>query len=294
MKTTHHSFQLLTVMACALVLLPGCAAKKGTLADKGPDYRLEYRMQKGQPMQYDLVSEFVSTMEVMGQKINVESDSRNLFTLTPAGLNQGNYRFNVKIDTAYIHIESPRGRMEPDMSAVVGAGFIFELSSKGQEVDCSGAKDLKYSMGEYEELSLFSDFKTFFPDLPAEGIKPGGTWSNQDTLVEEGSSGFLEFITTNDHRVEAVEPFDGHDCLRIRTTYSGSMQGEGDMQGAKTRTEGTIAGEYTWYFAYKKGVLLRISNEGRAESTTVATGHGNEITIPGTRDFRSTASLVMN
>jgi hypothetical protein len=233
-------------------------------------------------------------MEVMGQQIELKSDSRNLFTLSSVGLNNGNSQYNVVIDTAYVHIQSPRGEISPDMAAVIGSGFLLELSPKGREIDCSGAKELKYNMGEYEELSLFSDFKTFFPDLPDDRIRPGETWSNQDTLVEEGKSSFLEFVTRNDHVLEAVESFEGHECLRIRTAYAGSMHGEGELQGAMTRTTGTITGDLVWYFAYKEGILIKVINEGKAESTTVASGEGRELTIPSTRSFHSIAMLVKN
>jgi hypothetical protein len=294
MKTTIKTISTLIMAFIVIQIMTGCAAKRSTYGDSRTGYQLEYRMPKGMPMQYDIVSEFVSNMQVMGQEFDVESNSRNLFTLSPNGLDNGNLQYRVTIDSAYIFLSTPQGEMIPDMSQVIGGEFLFNVSPKGREMDCSGARELIYSMGQYEELSLFSDFKTLFPDLPTKRIKPGETWSNVDTLVEESKSGYMEFITLNEHVIEAAESCQGYDCLKIQTTLSGSIQGEGDLQGAKTVTSGTLTGNYTWYFAYKEGIFVKVIAQGKAENTTVATGEGREIKIPSVRDYSTSTTLVMN
>ena len=195
MKTIQKTTKVLMLALLSILLLAGCAAKKNINGDTRSGYRLEYRMPKGEPFQYDLKSEFVSNMDVMGQKIEVESSARNLFTLTPAGLSNGNFLYNVSIDSAEVHFSTPRGEIKPDMGNIAGAEFQFEVTPKGRELDCTGAEKLKYSLGEYEEMDLSGDFKTLFPDLPATPVKPGESWATVDTLVEKSNSGFLKFIT---------------------------------------------------------------------------------------------------
>ncbi len=294
MKTKKQFFTAFICTTALLFLLAGCAAKKGTYGDSKTGYKLDYKMPKGQPMQYDLISEFASDMELMGQAYEVEGNSRNLFTLAPSGLNNGNNRYVVTIDSAYVRLSTARGEMTPDLGQVIGRNFDLEVSPKGKEVDCSGARDLTYSMGGYEELDFFTDFKSLFPDLPDRPVKPGEPWTNVDTVVEKSSTGFLEFVILNEHRVESAEPFEGYDCLKIRTTFTGTIQGEGDLQGASTKTSGTLQGELTWYFAYKEGFFILSETRGEAETTTLASGEDREVTIPSTRKFSNTTKLVMN
>ena len=291
MKTIKQIHSLI-LMAGVIAFTPACSVKKSAYGDAKTGYKMEYRMPKGEPLHYDLVSEFNSNMKVMGQEFDVESNARNLFTLTPAGLSNGNNLFNVTIDTVYMYINSPGGEIVPDMAGIPGSQFLFEVSPKGKEVDCSGAEELKYKLGESEEMNLSSDFMTFFPDLPDRPVKPGDRWSNLDTLLEKSSSGFLQFITQNENTIESIEPFDGFDCLMIRTTYTGSIHGEGTMQEAETKTSGSIEGEMTWYFAYKEGRYIKSMTTGRATTKTIASAPGREIEIPSIRDYSIETALV--
>lgn len=284
---------MVMVSALTIQLMAGCAAKKNMYGDSRSGYRLEYRMPKGEPYQYDLKSEFVSTMDVMGQKIEVASNARNLFTLTPAGLSNGNYRYKVSIDSAQIQFNTPRGEIVPDMGKITGAEFQFEVTPKGREIDCSGAEKLKYNLGEYEELDLSGDFKTLFPDLPATPVKQGDSWATVDTLVEKSNSGFLQFVTLSTHTVEAAEPYAGMDCLRIHTTFTGTIGGDGTMQEATTSTSGTLEGESTWYFAYKEGRFIKSEMQGKAVTNTKASAPGREIEIPSARRYSNSTTLVM-
>ena len=294
MKTTSQFFTAFISATALLLLLAGCASKKGIYGDSKTGYKLDYRMPKGQPMQYDLVSDFVTNMELMGQAYEVEGKSRNLFTLAPHGLKDGNNKYVVTIDSAYVYLNSARGEMKPDLTQVLGRNFDFEVSPKGKEVDCSGARELTYSLGGYEELDFFADFKSLFPDLPDRPVKPGEPWTNVDTVLEKSSAGFLEFIILNEHQVESAGPFEGYDCLRIKTTFTGTIAGEGELQGARTKTSGTLQGELTWYFAYKEGIFILSETTGEAETTTLASGEGREVTIPSTRKFNNITKLVMN
>jgi hypothetical protein len=291
MKTTQIIYRSV-ISLIVITMLPGCASKKNTWGDARKGFNLEYRMPETGQLQYDHDAAFTSGMEVMGQTIEVSSNSKNLFTMQTIGQEKGNYELNVTIDTAYIQFQSPRGEMKPDMDKVIGKDFLFVVSPKGRVVDCSGAEELTYSLGESEELNIASDFKTLFPNLPDRSLKIGEKWNNIDTLVEKGSSGSLRFISFNEHLLESMEPFEGYDCLKIKTTYSGTMDGEGNIQGAATKTEGTIEGEYTWYFAYKEGIFIQVKSKGLAKSVTEVSGEGREMSIPSTRDFSSVTNLV--
>ena len=291
MKTTQIIFE--TVIALIVIsMLPGCASKKNTWGNARQGFTLEYRMPEAGKLQYGHDAAFTSGMDVMGQTIEVSSNSRNLFTMKSMGQENGNYELNVTIDTAYIQFQSPRGPITPSMDNVIGKDFLFIVSPKGRVVDCTGAEELTYSLGESEELNIAGDFKALFPNLPDRPLKIGEKWNSIDTLVENGSSGSLRFISFNEHLIENIEPFEGHECLKIKTTYTGTMDGEGNIQGATTKTEGTIEGEYTWYFAYKEGIFIHVNLKGLAKSVTEVSGEGREMSIPSTRDFTSVTKLV--
>jgi len=293
MKTIHfiNRSVIAVILLGAIMTLAGCAAKKNTWGDPKTGVILEYRMPDTDKLQYDLTSDYVQGMEVMGQKVDLTSNSRNVFTMEAKGMENGNHKLNVTIDTVYIHIQSPRGEIVPDMGGVIGKSFDLMVSPKGKELDYSGAESLKYVLGMSEELSIASDFQAVFPNLPDKPIKVGESWNSVDTLVEKSGSGYLQIITYSENMVEGIETFKGYDCVKIHSTFAGTLEGSGDMQGIKTQTTGTIEGKDTWYFAFKKGLFLKMTSEGKAISTTKTTGE-REMTIPGTRDFAIVTELI--
>lgn len=292
MKTTQLISGSVISIILIVSILAGCAAKKNIWGDPETGLNLEYRMPEKGMLQYDLNSEYVQAMEVMGQKVDVASNSRNLFSMENSGIEDGSYKLNVTIDTAFIHFETTRGKLDPSMDGVIGKQFTYKVTPSGREVDYSEAEDLKYILGESEELSIASDFMTLFPDLPEGLVKVGDTWTSVDTANEKSNSGYLEIITKNNNMIQGIEAYNGYECLKIHTTFSGVLSGSGKMQGINTSTSGSIEGEGDWYFAYKEGIFIKISTTGQAKSTTEAKGEGREISIPGTRDFQVIAELV--
>lgn len=294
MKTIQLTRVLLLQLVLITTMLAGCAAKKNIWGDPKTGLTLEYRMPDKGKIQYDLNSEYVQAMEVMGQKVDVAAKGQNLFSMENSGFEDGSYKLNVTIDTAFIHIESPGGKLDPSMDGVIGKQFNYRVTPLGKEVDYSEAENLKYKLGDTEELNIASDFMTLFPDLPESPVKVGDTWNSIDTTYEKGTSGYLEIVTKNNNMVQGIETYQGYQCVKIHTTFSGLMNGSGKMQGINTATTGSVEGEGDWYFAYKEGLFIMISTSGQAKSTTEAIGEGREIIIPGTRDFKVIAEMVSN
>lgn len=293
MKTKHliiRAFTGLTIVSVVL-LLAGCAAKKNTWGDAKNGYILEYKMKDSKNLSYDQSTEYSQGMEVRGQKIDLNADSKSLFTMEPMGTENGNHKLNVTIDTMFIRINTSQGIIEADMSDVIGKNFDFVVSAKGKELDYSGAEDLKYILGMQGELNVASNFQTVFPNLPEKPIKVGESWNSIDTLTEKSQAGYLNIITHLDNNLEGIETFMGYECAKVRSTYSGFLEGSSEAQGMKLVTTGTIEGSDTWYFAYKEGLFLKMVSEGKAISTTTAKG-AEEIIIPGTRDFTISMELV--
>lgn len=276
-----------------LFLFTGCAAKKNIWGDPDKGLTLEYRMPDKVQLTYGISSDYIQSMEVMGQNIEMTSESRNLFTMEPAGKKSGNHTMNVTVDTAYILIKTQQGELIPEMDQVIGKPFMMVVSPLGRELDCSGAAELKYKLGPSEELDISSDFKTLFPDLPGKPVVVGDSWNTTDTVVEKGSSGYLELVTRRAHLVEGIEHVEGYACVRVKSTFTGTLNGSGSMQGLQTKTTGTFEGEDTWYFAFKEGLFVKLISSGQAITTTEAKGQNRDIVIPGKRDFEIVTGLVL-
>lgn len=281
------------LLICAALLLPGCAAKKNTWGDTRKGLILEYRMPTQHVLKYDLTSEFIMGMDVMGQEVDVTTNSRNAFSIQPQDTQDGNHRLQVVIDTLYMKVVSPRGEINPDMSSVIGHPFALVISPKGKELDFSEAEALKYQLGEYQELNVSSDFQTLFPNLPDKPVTIGDTWNSVDTVVEKSQDGYLRMTSTLVHTLEGYEVLAGYDCVKIQSVYQGNLEGESESRGIQMKTTGNFEGMDTWYFAYKEGLLLKNTSQGRAVTETKALGD-KEIIIPGTRDFAVVTQLIDN
>jgi hypothetical protein len=181
--------------------------------------------------------------------------------------------------------------MEADMSNVVGKNFELVLSEKGKELDYSDAETLTYDLGGQKELNVSSSFQTAFPNLPDVPVRVGDSWSSIDTLTEKSDAGYLNIITQLESRLESLESCMGYDCIKVVTSYSGILEGNSAAQGVNLITTGTIEGTDTWYFAYKEGLFLKMDSKGLSSTTTKATG-GQDLVIPGTRDFAIVTELV--
>lgn len=293
MKTTNFFSVLLSAMMLVsiIAILTGCAAKKNIWGDPDKGLVLEYRMPDSQLLRYNHTTEYSQEMEVRGQQIELNSNSGHLFTIEPKGTEDGNNKMNVTIDSIYIEIDSPQGKVKADMGSVIGQHFDFLVSVKGEELDYSGAEDLKYSLGNEAELNIASDFQTLFPNLPNNPIRVGDSWTSIDTLLEKSGSGYLRIVTIIDHTLEGLEKYMGYDCIKVQSSYSGSMEGSSETQGIKLTTTGNIEGTGTWYFAYKEGLFVKMISKGKANSTTKAMAE-KEIIIPGSRDYAMVTELV--
>lgn len=293
MKTTKLicGSALVLVLMSLTILLDGCSAKKNAWGDPSTGLILEYRMPETENLQYDLTSEFVMGMEVMGQKIDIKSNSQNVFTMDLVAVENGNHKLNVSIDTVYMHVVSPKGEIDPDMSSVIGQQFDLVVSPKGKEIDYSGAEALKYNLGGVEELNLSGDFQTVFPNLPDNAIKVGESWNTIDTIIEKSSGGYLMIIANLVNTIEALETYKGYECVKVNSTYKGVLEGESETQGVEMKTTGTIEGKDTWYFAYKEGIFIKNASEGKAISRTETTSD-QKMVIPGTRDFAFAIELI--
>ena len=293
MKTTNLMNSAINVCIALVIIsmLSACATKKHSWGSAKSGYILNYQRPEDRTLQYLLNSDYTQEMEIMGQNIDLVSNSSSKFHIDSKGTDKDNFNLEVTIDTMSMIIKSPQGEIKPDLNPVIGASFDYVVSSKGMELDYSGAEAVKYIVAGEEEASIASSFQALFPDLPDQPIRIGDTWVSTDSVVEKGNSGKLEIIGNNTNTLVGMEKINGYDCIKINSDMKGTMSGSGSMQGLNTTTSGTIESTDTWYFAYKEGVFVKLVSEGVAESTTKTTGK-KELSIPSKRSYAISKEII--
>lgn len=291
-RNTPQARLLLVLVLVMVVVVAGCAAKKALWGDPETGLILTYRMAGDQELQYQSSSEFVQNLDISGQIMEMTSRRTLSFSVAPKGMKAGNQSLGVTIDAMELNIKSPQGDLSPDMGGVVGASFDMTLSPLGKEMDMSGAKAIKYSLGPQGERNLASEFEALFPDLAGSPVKVGGTWTTRDTInVEEGNSK-IQIILKNDNTLVGYETVNGLECAKVSVAVTGSLVGEGEQGGAALIFEGDITGEDTWYFAYKEGYFVKTNSTGGIEGTITAGGPQGMV-IPMTQKTKLETALVM-
>jgi hypothetical protein len=276
----------------AIGLMSGCSAKRTiTLwGDPQTGLILQYRLPEGQTLKYEISGRQAESTEVMGQKIDVESKVESTYSLRSMGKKDGNLQLEISIEAMNIQTKSPQGELSPDLSPVIGKSFVMTLSSLGEEIDLSGAESIEYN-GPAGKRNLASRFQTVFPDTAARPVKVGDSWTTQDAIVEKGEGGTITIRFHNVHTLEGFETVGGFECARVQAKVSGDVAGDGNQGGATYTVKGRYQGVDTWYFAYKKGILVKLLSSGVIDATVDVTSPQN-MTIPTKQELESEITLI--
>jgi hypothetical protein len=271
-------------------LAAGCGGKAGA-GGPSKNVGLQYKLPAGETLTYRSTTNSDQKMKVQGMEMTVTSDMKIVFSATSKGMEGGNLNLSVTIDSLEAHATSMQGNVTADASAVIGKSFDMTLSPFGIESNLSGAKALEYDMGMAGKRSMASHFQGMFPDLAGRPVDVGGTWTSVDTLnIDEGGSQ-VQLILQSVNTLVGYEKVEGHDCAKISAAVTGTLTGTGTQGGAQLSFNGTVQGDYMWYFAKKKGVLVKTTSESTVQNTVKVTGP-QEMEIPITETIKSGMVLV--
>ncbi|MEA3479160.1 MAG: hypothetical protein U9R60_13320 [Bacteroidota bacterium] len=284
MKTFKKSNWILlgTALLAVILIMSGCASKKNLWGDPETGLILKYQMPENQKISYQKSTYFTQSMEINGQEIKILADQDLYYSLLLKEKVKQDIGLGVTVDSVNYLIESPRGELIPDMSGIIGQSFNMTLTESGKEKNLDEAKEIKYSM-EGEEQNIASLFMALLPDLPDNPVKIGDTWKSVDTIVEESARGNMLMIFNTFNTLEALETLDGLECVKVNAKVVGSMEGEGQEDEVQYDWDGEIEGEGTWYFAYKKGLLVKESGKGIGDGALIISA--KDMSIPLTREF---------
>ena len=290
-KQNMRTWLTLTPVLMAVCMLAGCAAKTiPVYGDPQTGVTLQYQMPEGQVLKYDSWGETHQTSDVMGQTIEADISSTNVFTVQSKGQEENNHKLTITIDGMSIKVQSTQAELEADMSTVIGKSFGMILSPSGKELELAGAAAIEYDMGPEGTRNIAAGFQDIFPNLTDRPVKIGDTWPDETTITEKSSSGEAIISLSGENTLEGFETIDGWECVKVSSRYTGTIEGKGEQQGFELNTKGDIKGTATWYFAYKDGLFIKQTGEGSVEGTIDVPSQG--LQIPFSREMTSEINLV--
>jgi hypothetical protein len=276
------------------ILLTGCTGKKALWGGPDTGYILTYRLASDQMLNYHSSMEQNTSMEIMGNSMNTENRSTMNYTITGKGSdNADNLLLEIKVDSMTVINTGPQGSQTLDTKSLTSKSFGLSVSSLGKEGDYTGTDSLYLDLtamgGGRQTIDTF--FRNPFPDLPERPVKVGEKWKSDDSRTE--NQGGME-IGIKSHSVSTLTGFEtvnGLDCAKILVETTGTLDGAGQQMGMDLTFEGDTESTTTWYFAYKKGVVIKASSEIFMEATIAASGAQN-MTIPMTQEANSELHLI--
>jgi hypothetical protein len=292
MKSKHTS----SLLTKAILFLPvifflaSCAAKKPLAERPETGLTLSYKLPPETGLYYVSQSDINQAMEFQGQSLSADIEQVMTFTMEPISASEGKLTLDITLDTLGISIKSPMVNMSADVKEVLGKRFSMDLSDKGEELDLSGAEPIKYSIAQAGSRSIALNFQTFFPDLPAQKIKIGDTWSETDTISEVSEMEEVIIILESNNTFEGIETVGGHECVKVVSQLSGPRNGTQNAQGITLTSKGDVEGVMTWYFAYKEGLFVKSIMES-VDKSTVSTSGAQTFTFPMTQKINSIVEI---
>jgi hypothetical protein len=290
-KKAFKTWLVFLPVILAICILAGCAAKLPYWGDLQTGLILQYRMAEDQVLKYQMTIDQTQDIEIMGQQMKTETKGEIAFTAKSKGLKENNHQLGITIDFMSININSPQGKISPDMSTVEGKSFDMTLSVLGKELDLSGAESIQYDLGQAGKRDIVSNFQAVFPDLADMPVKIGDTWTSKDTITEKIGSGEIEIILESLNTLEGFETVAGLECAKITVKISGTLEGGGNQGGADLTFKGEIEGTETWHFAYKEGLFVKMTTDAFTKGAVSVRGP-QEMSIPLAQEMKIEIKLI--
>ncbi len=220
---------------------------------------LKYQLPWDQVLTYRRSIDGVRSVEAMGQSIKTTIKSDASYSIKGTGVDdRNNLMARITINDINYAINSPQGNVNPDTSGLKGKSFIATHSPNGKQLEVTGVEDLpKIIMVPGVEMDVKDIFEEILPRLPDAAVKTGESWTTPvDKNVKMG-----QIVVTHKGEatsvLEGIETIQGMECVIIKTHTKFAVEASGTQMGQALNYKGNTTAITTWYFAYKKGVLVR-------------------------------------
>lgn len=293
-KTPLSPLRIVGFLILILSLLFGCAAKKSLWGDAKTGFILKYRMEPDQVFTYHNETTEFTTLEMMGQSMETETNRPMTYSIKVTGLDDNeNYLTEITIDSIYWRSHSMQGDQEADVKSLIGESFGLTLSPLGKRVEFENMDrlpeiDLGQMAGTRDVKSLF---ESLLVELSQNPIKIGDSWKMTEESTENRNNLDITTIAETVNTLEGYETIGDTECLKIKSQTTGTLDGSGNMRGMDMVLEGDIEGPTTWFFDYKTGVLVKAISEIIVEATIAISGQAN-MTIPMVTESNSIINLI--
>ena len=280
-----------TVAIMLLLLLTGCAVNKHFWGNANKGLILQYRLLENQKLTYKYTSDMLQVVDIMGQFNETESNKTITFTVTAQDIKDKIHQLDVMVDDMSAFSAGVQGRLDGDMSKVIGKSFTMTLSSLGKEHNLEEAEAIEYSLGSGGKRNIATDFQTVFPNLADKPIKIGDTWTTQDTVSEKTDNFEMNIFLTTTNTLTGYEIVDGLECAKITSESTGPFKGKAFQGGMNMDINAKTQVTDIWYFAYKKGYFVQTTSQGSADGTVQILGP-RTMELPLTMEMTFTVKLI--
>jgi hypothetical protein len=175
--------------------------------------------------------------------------------------------------------EAPSGKVVVEVDRRGRVAKVVEMVLDGKEVS--------QEQGPWAEfLSKWSQCCA----LPEGDVEVGDTWA--DTFTNSLPAGGPRIKVSIKSQLLDVTTFQGRQCAKIRTTFSGPVELEGEDMGpfgSVGPTTGKLEGDLTWYYDYANSIFVGGEGSGGLEMSRFLEG----ILGPGMPDHTAVSTKML-
>lgn len=293
MRKTRTSLPLLFLTSLILkAFLVSCAVPTQFPEEK--NYELKYQLSEGMKFTMTSSGEMNSLMDQMGTEVvaDITGEGKDIYIVLSSDELKG-LTLELEFGERSQEVVTGGQSLSTDFSQLTGKKTTFVLLRNGKVEGFEGFDDLPdiaTSTGEVLNSETYRlGVKTTFPRLPDRPVKIGDSWTDEQDMdiPVEGSTLLSEDKST--YTVIDETQFDGYECLKIEVIGTSKLTGDFEQGGTPLSIERDTTSKGIMYFAYKKGMFIRMESESTAEG--IITVPSASIDIPQTIFSKSSVSV---
>jgi hypothetical protein len=190
-----------------------------------------------------------------------------------------NLKLEITIDSINTKVESMQGSTGGKIKDVEGKTFIMVISPQGKSIDLNEAAKIEYTVEGGGSGNLSHFFANIFHNLPENPVKPGDTWTKNDSIIDKSSTTRTSQVFQSTTKFEGIEKINGVECAKLTSTLTGTMETTTQNQGMDIFYSGPFQGTVTLYFAVNEGYPVKQETSTKMNGTVEISGPQN-MTFP--------------